>query len=154
MGPLPPRLNKKQVIAYLQPDFYDEVISYIIAHRLTRQECVGIALNNVLAGIGSSIVLQTAHKRLVRRGTGSAGERNAEHTPSRRGRIAIGGWFHSHFIDQAQGELADVGLGLQAAVTQGLHNLLRKTAAASPPDRQETIDDIPPPSDEDLNLDF
>jgi len=154
---LPDRHNKKQVLVYLDPELYAASEEYVLENHLTKQEFVGLALNRRLSEIGSSVVLQTRHERLLRRSSSKAARQPVTKTPSRRGRIVMGGWFHASMVDQAIGDLSEHDTSLQSAIETGIASLLGEAAghtghllqgAPSPGTTQE----IPEPDDELLGL--
>lgn len=141
---IPPRLNKKQVTAYLAPEDHASFTDFIHRKGMTCQEGVARAINAALEQHGRSERLPEGHLRLVRRNTGLARPRPAGAARSRQGRILVGGWYAVECVDAVSAALASLGLGMQGAIGLGLAALVGEAAM----ERQaENPDEVTPPVD-------
>ncbi|MGY8607618.1 hypothetical protein ACTVH1_18450 [Gluconobacter cerinus] len=125
---LPPRLNKKQVTAYLAPEDHASFTEFIHRKGITCQEGVARAINAALERHGRTERLPEGHLRLVRRNAGLARPRPAGAARSRQGRILVGGWYAVECVDAVSAALASLGLGMQGAISLGLPALVGEDA--------------------------
>ncbi|MFC4236124.1 hypothetical protein ACFOY8_12925 [Thalassospira xianhensis] len=119
--PPPSRLNKKQIIAFLEPEQIEVITKKISQEGKTGQEVLGEAINAVFALHGMPPVIKYGHLRLVRRQKSRAQSRAQSTAPScRKGRVAFGGWFHKDTHAKIAAFAAELDLTFQTIVEKGI----------------------------------
>lgn len=119
-GP-PARQGKEQIIAYLPPNQIAAVRQKADREGKTFEELIAEAVNAVCDKHGMPPLLETGHRRIVRRHNSRAKERNSEKTPScRRGKMPIGGYFEIESKNRVHQFASEINLKVQGIIQYGV----------------------------------
>ena len=119
--PSPSRQGKMQVIAFLLPTQIQAAYAKATREEKTNQEIIAEALNAVFAEHGLPMPVPVEHRRIVRRGKGTARIRNEDTNPAcRAGRQSYGGWFDQAIVAKLNKLSSELNISIQGVIERGV----------------------------------
>jgi len=119
--PSPSRQGKMQVIAFLLPTQIQAAYAKATREEKTNQEIIAEALNAVFAEHGLPMPVPVEHRRIVRRGKGTARIRNEDTNPAcRAGRQSYGGWFDQAIVAKLNKISSELNISIQGIIERGV----------------------------------
>ena len=117
------RATKRQIVCYISPDYNERLYMYCLDNDLTRQELLGKAINNALAGLGITTRLNVETKRIVRRPSRKRSVRIGKEHFNREGKTALAGWYPKSGVDAVIKDISRKDTNFQELAMIGLNML-------------------------------
>lgn len=120
-------MNKRQIMAFLDPNLVERARAKANAEDKTIQEVAGEAINRCLELHGAAPVINGGHLRVFRRIRGrSKPKSEAKVTSSRVGKRTFGGWYPKEEVEIVREFARSRGMTIQSLMEEGLTSLLNR----------------------------
>lgn len=125
----PSRVNKKQIVAFINQDLAADAQLLRKQKNITLQEFIAEAINLSAEFYGRPPLLKVSRVRIINRKRSVAKASESETiASSRNGKIRIAGWFDKRDVERVYRFKSEMGINIERLIEQGIHLLIAKVA--------------------------
>src|SRR5690606_5323557 len=117
----PSRINKKQIVAYLDPEVARVAHALRKRRNLTLQEFIAEAINKMSLAHNRPPLLKPARERIINRTKAVAKASEASSlAASRNGKIRLAGWYDKRDVERVARFKTEIGINIERLIEQGI----------------------------------
>lgn len=128
----PSRINKKQIVAFLEEELAAEAHRLRKCKNLTLQEFIAEAINKAAEAHGRPPLLRVTRVRILNRVRSVAKKSESKSlAKSRNGKIRLAGWYEKRDVERVIRFKTEMGVNIERLIEQGVHLMIAQPVEQS-----------------------